>query len=94
MVDKDTMQISISEIKGWLFKQGSDTAWAKKDIDLMGWKRLMPTELSENWRTRMEQSGVLGKINISQYTYEKIMDQFTCTNRDKIEAKNKGDVDM
>jgi two-component system, NtrC family, sensor kinase len=48
MFDKDTMQIYISEMKGWIFKQGNDTAWSKKDIDLTGWKRLMPTELSEN----------------------------------------------
>jgi two-component system, NtrC family, sensor kinase len=47
MLNKDSMQIFISEMKGWLFKQGNDTAWAKKDIDLTGWKRLMPTELSE-----------------------------------------------
>jgi len=47
-----------------------------------------------NMAARMEQSGVPGKINISQYTYEKVMDQFTCTHRGKIEAKNKGDVDM
>jgi signal transduction histidine kinase len=47
MLAKDGMQIFISEMKGWLFKQGNDTAWAKKDIDLTGWKRLMPTELSE-----------------------------------------------
>ena len=47
MLDKDSMQIFIGELKGWLFKQGNDTAWAKKDIDLTGWKRLMPTELNE-----------------------------------------------
>ena len=48
MFDKDTMHIYISEMHGWLFKQGNDTAWAKKDIDLTGWKKMMPTELSEN----------------------------------------------
>jgi two-component system NtrC family sensor kinase len=47
MLDKDSMQIFISEMKGWYFKQGDDTAWAKKDIELSGWKRLMPTELTE-----------------------------------------------
>ncbi len=47
MLDKDSIQIFISEMKGWHFKQGNDTAWAKKDIDLTGWKRLMPTELTE-----------------------------------------------
>ena len=34
-------------MRGWLFKQGNDTAWAKKDIDLTGWQKLMPTELAE-----------------------------------------------
>ncbi|HYM95307.1 MAG TPA: adenylate/guanylate cyclase domain-containing protein, partial [Chitinophagaceae bacterium] len=47
-----------------------------------------------NMAARMEQSGVPGKINISQYTYDKVKDRFTCTHRGKIEAKNKGDVDM
>ena len=47
MLDKDSMQIFISEMKGWLFKQGNDTAWAGKDINVTGWKRLMPTELTE-----------------------------------------------
>ncbi len=47
MLDKDSLQLFISEMKGWQFKQGNDTAWAKKDIDLTGWKRLMPTELTE-----------------------------------------------
>jgi len=47
MLDKDSFQIFISELKGWQFKQGNDTTWAKKDIDLTGWKRLMPTELTE-----------------------------------------------
>ena len=47
MLNKDSMQIFISEMKGWLFKQGNDTALANKDIDVTGWKRLIPTELSE-----------------------------------------------
>jgi class 3 adenylate cyclase len=47
-----------------------------------------------NLAARMEQSGVPGKINISQYTYEKIKDQFHCEHRGKIDAKNKGEIDM
>lgn len=47
-----------------------------------------------NMAARMEQSGQPGKINISQYTYEKVKDQYTCLHRGKIEAKNKGVVDM
>ena len=47
-----------------------------------------------NLAARMEQSGVPGKINISQQTYELVKEQFTCVHRGKIEAKNKGDIDM
>ena len=47
-----------------------------------------------NLAARMEQSGVPGKINISQHTYELVKDQFTCVHRGKIEAKNKGEIDM
>jgi class 3 adenylate cyclase len=47
-----------------------------------------------NLAARMEQSGVPGKINISQQTYELVKDQFNCVHRGKIEAKNKGDIDM
>jgi len=47
-----------------------------------------------NMAARMEQSGVPGKINISQYTYELVKEDYTCVHRGKVEAKNKGDVDM
>ncbi len=47
-----------------------------------------------NMAARMEQHGEEGKINISGSTYEKIKDKFKCTYRGKIEAKNKGQVDM
>ena len=47
-----------------------------------------------NLAARMEQSGVPGKINISQHTYESVKDQFNCVHRGKIEAKNKGEIDM
>ena len=43
---------------------------------------------------RMEQHGKPGKINISGSTFEQVKDKFTCTHRGKIEAKNKGKVDM
>jgi hypothetical protein len=33
-------------------------------------------------------------VNISGTTYEKIKDQFSCTYRGKVQAKNKGPVDM
>ncbi|MGK2861495.1 MAG: adenylate/guanylate cyclase domain-containing protein, partial [Chitinophagaceae bacterium] len=47
-----------------------------------------------NLAARMEQSGVPGKINISQHTYGLVKDQFTCSHRGKIDAKNKGEIDM
>ena len=47
-----------------------------------------------NLAARMEQSGVPGKINISQNTYEIIKEKFKCEHRGKIEAKNKGEINM
>jgi len=47
-----------------------------------------------NIASRMESSGEPGKINISGSTYEFIKDQFECTYRGKIHAKNKGEIDM
>ena len=47
-----------------------------------------------NLAARMEQSGVAGKINISQHTYELVKEHFTCIHRGKIDAKNKGEIDM
>ena len=42
----------------------------------------------------MESSGEVGRVNISQATYELVKDKFNCTYRGKIHAKNKGEVDM
>ncbi len=47
-----------------------------------------------NIASRMESSGEAGKINISGSTYELVKDKFSCTHRGKIEAKNKGMIDM
>ena len=47
-----------------------------------------------NTASRMESSGVPGKVNISGATYRQIKDKFNCTYRGKIAAKNKGDIDM
>ncbi|MBK9108782.1 MAG: tetratricopeptide repeat protein [Saprospiraceae bacterium] len=47
-----------------------------------------------NIAARMETSGEVGKVNISQSTYEKVKNLFSCTYRGKIEAKNKGNIDM
>jgi class 3 adenylate cyclase len=47
-----------------------------------------------NIASRLESSGEAGKINISGSTYECVKDHFSCTYRGKIEAKNKGQIDM
>jgi class 3 adenylate cyclase len=47
-----------------------------------------------NLASRMESSSEPGKINISGATYELVKEHFTCTHRGKVQAKNKGEVDM
>ncbi len=47
-----------------------------------------------NIASRMESSGEPGKVNISGSTYELVKDKFTCIHRGKIEARNKGMIDM
>jgi len=42
----------------------------------------------------MESSGESGKINVSGDTYQLIKDKFNCTYRGKVQAKNKGEIDM
>ena len=47
-----------------------------------------------NIAARMEQSGEVNKINISQAVFERVKDKFRCTHRGKVTAKNKGSMDM
>ncbi len=47
-----------------------------------------------NLASRMESSGEAGRVNISGDTYELVKDFYNCTYRGKIQAKNKGEVDM
>lgn len=47
-----------------------------------------------NIASRMESSGEAGKVNISGSTYELVKNKFNCTHRGKIQAKNKGEIDM
>ena len=47
-----------------------------------------------NIASRMESSGTPGKVNISEFTYEKVKDRFECVHRGKISAKNVGDMEM
>lgn len=47
-----------------------------------------------NIASRMESSGEAGKINISGTTYQLVKDHFQCSYRGKVQAKNKGEIDM
>jgi len=39
-------EIPIAAKNGWMFREGNDTVWAKPGIDLTGWKKFAPVELS------------------------------------------------
>ncbi len=47
-----------------------------------------------NIASRMESAAEHGKVNISSATYELIKEDFECIYRGKLEAKNKGEMDM
>ncbi len=47
-----------------------------------------------NTAARMEQNCEPGRVNISEATYQLVKNQFVCTFRGKIAAKNKGDLNM
>ena len=49
MFDTTSRLVFLSKMNGWLFRPGNDTAWAKKDLDPAGWKRLKPAELSAKY---------------------------------------------
>jgi class 3 adenylate cyclase len=47
-----------------------------------------------NTASRMESSGEINRINLSGATHELIKDHYACEYRGKVEAKNKGKIDM
>jgi adenylate cyclase len=47
-----------------------------------------------NTASRLESSGVAGRINISGATYEQVKHSLVCEYRGKISAKHKGEIDM
>jgi class 3 adenylate cyclase/Tfp pilus assembly protein PilF len=49
---------------------------------------------SVNIASRMESNSESGKINISSSTHELVKEKYVCIHRGKIEAKNKGMIDM
>ena len=49
---------------------------------------------SVNIASRMESNSEPGKVNVSESTYQLIKDQYNCTHRGQIYAKNIGEIDM
>ncbi len=49
---------------------------------------------SVNTASRMESGGEIGRVNISQDTYDLVKDNFDCTYRGEIEIKNRGKMGM
>jgi len=49
---------------------------------------------SVNTAARMESSGEVGKVNISETTYQLVRSHFACSFRGEIEAKGKGNLNM
>ena len=47
-----------------------------------------------NLAARMEQSGETGRVNISQATHAWVAEEFVCTARGKVAAKNKDEIEM
>jgi len=49
MFNKPLDNAYLAPLDGWIFKRGSDTAWAAKDINTSGWKKLRPADLSAKY---------------------------------------------
>jgi len=47
-----------------------------------------------NVAARMESAGEVGEVNISSVTFELVKNHFHCEYRGRMEAKNKGEMDM
>ncbi len=46
MLDKSSDEIIISGMNGWIFRLGNDSGWNRKDINISGWRKLKPEDLS------------------------------------------------
>ena len=46
IIASDTTEINIARMEGWFFKKGNDSSWANENIDLTGWRKMRPHELS------------------------------------------------
>jgi len=49
MLDKPTNAIYFNWVNGWIFKQGNDTGFEKINIDINGWKKLSPVQISSEY---------------------------------------------
>ncbi len=49
MYVKSGKNLTLSNIDGWVFRQGNDTNWAKEQVNTSGWKKLKPTQLTEKY---------------------------------------------
>jgi two-component system NtrC family sensor kinase len=64
-------QYFIVKADGWLFKQGNDTTWARKDIDTKSWQKMSPAELTAKFADKNDRAEGWFRIKI------KIGDTFT-----------------
>ena len=73
--DKDLDSYNISAVDGWVFHPGNNNEWSKQNIDVSGWQKLSPAELSvkyadkngkaEGWfRTKIKFDNSLGNTSI------------------------------
>jgi two-component system NtrC family sensor kinase len=49
MFNKSSQNIYLSKLDGWIFKLGTDTTWAKPALDISGWQKLKPMDLSAKY---------------------------------------------
>ena len=47
-----------------------------------------------NVAARLESAGEVGKVNISDSTYQLVKGKYNCVSRGKIPVKNRGDIEM
>jgi len=46
IITSDTAEVNIARMDGWIFKKGHQLSWANENIDMTGWKKMKPEELS------------------------------------------------